>query len=699
MYEITLIDGVRSKKVIHAVIGDSGFDTLKTSQPKESSPLWYFSKIKDRRTAPLVIPGVMLDWDNEILPNDCLNDNFEYYKHQTHSGRWRIIVPFEKAVTPNLDIFNQIIDCFFNGVSHNAIDRSCFSFVRAYYLCPKRYPLIRNVGVKFKPNVIKFKPSVGDVTKKTVTKAVSVNLEQCKERIDRLYDLYKYEISWESIKTPTCSMGWHERPHVGEIAFNEPKKDTPAFIYCYHANCKNDVNKELSGEVKKFTVGYLTLCVKRGVLTLSDIERCAFSGRLLYKFNDLKYLKFYPKFDAKLWLYILYENILIDRTTNVIYYYFDKYYQELSDENFKHDNQETAGTYFSYFTGKDPKNYIDKLTEYSKAIMSKNGREINKVDGLCLANGVLLFNSNESAFKFVNHSSNYFFKHIQDYEYDATATCSLWEATLAEYFDGRGSAKELLLQEFFGYSLTSVRCFEKLLVLYGVTRGGKNTIVETLLRLVPGDGFNLSLLCNPKEREAIAGKKVLYVNEAVVDQRKRITDELKKLTSTDPTIIRPLYKKAYSTCDVPKLIISFNDVPENLEIDQALRARMLTIKLINSFEGRENIYLKDELLEELPGILNWALKGYLRLFKNKCFTQCLKDTHELYLSNKTDEPLEKIAEFMREKAGIGKIKANLLHSEFNSICDEIDKMDFSKHLSRLGYQKIRRKDGVYYLIR
>ncbi len=694
MYEITLIDGVTSKKLIHAVIG---FDKLKTAQPKESSPLWYFSKIKDRRTAPLVVPGVMLDWDNEVLPNDCLSDKFEYYKHQTHSGRWRIIVPFEKAVTPNLDIFNQIIDCFFAGVFHNAIDRSCFSFVRAYYLRPERYPLIPNAGVKFNPNV-------KEITKKVTSKVVggatpTLKLEDYKERIDRLYDLYKYEMSWGSIKTPTCSMGWHERSHVGDIAFNDVKKDTPAFIYCYHEGCKNEINKELSGEVKKFTVGYLTLCVKRGVLTLSDIERCAFSDRLLYKFNDLKHLKFYPKFDAKLWLYILYENILIDRTTNVIYYYVDKCYQELSDENFKYDTQETAGTYFSYFTGKDPKNYIDKLTEYSKAIMSKNGKEINKVDGLCLANGVLLFKPNDGEYSFVNHSSNYFFKHVQDYKYDTTATCPLWENTLSEYFDGKGSIKELLLQEFFGYSLTSVRYFEKLLVLYGVTRGGKNTIVETLLRLVPGDGFNLSLLCNPKEREAIVGKKVLYVNEAVVDQRKRITDELKKLTSTDPTIIRPLYKKAFSTGDVPKLIISFNDVPENLEIDQALRARMLTIKLINSFEGRENIHLKDELSKELPGILNWALKGYLRLFKNKHFTQCLKDTHDLYLSNKTDEPLEKIAEFMREKVGSGKIKANLLHSEFNSICDEVDKTAFSNYLSQLGYQKIRRNDGVYYLIR
>jgi phage/plasmid-associated DNA primase len=32
-----------------------------------------------------------------------------------------------------------------------------------------------------------------------------------------------------------------------------------------------------------------------------------------------------------------------------------------------------------------------------------------------------------------------------------------------------------------------------------------------------------------------------------------------------------------------------------------------------SFEGRENENLTDELLTELPGILNWAIEGWRRL--------------------------------------------------------------------------------------
>ena len=40
---------------------------------------------------------------------------------------------------------------------------------------------------------------------------------------------------------------------------------------------------------------------------------------------------------------------------------------------------------------------------------------------------------------------------------------------------------------------------------------------------------------------------------------------------------------------------------------------MVTIRFIRTFEGREDINLKDKFLRELTGILNWALVGLRRL--------------------------------------------------------------------------------------
>jgi putative DNA primase/helicase len=53
----------------------------------------------------------------------------------------------------------------------------------------------------------------------------------------------------------------------------------------------------------------------------------------------------------------------------------------------------------------------------------------------------------------------------------------------------------------------------------------------------------------------------------------------------------------------------------------ALVGRFIVLLFPNSFYGNENIGLTNELLEELPGILNWALDGYDNLRDRGYFIQ------------------------------------------------------------------------------
>jgi putative DNA primase/helicase len=60
------------------------------------------------------------------------------------------------------------------------------------------------------------------------------------------------------------------------------------------------------------------------------------------------------------------------------------------------------------------------------------------------------------------------------------------------------------------------------------------------------------------------------------------------------------------------MIIS-NELPAFGDASGAIASRFVITTLTRSFLGKENIHLEQELLAELPGILNWALVGLDRI--------------------------------------------------------------------------------------
>ena len=56
-----------------------------------------------------------------------------------------------------------------------------------------------------------------------------------------------------------------------------------------------------------------------------------------------------------------------------------------------------------------------------------------------------------------------------------------------------------------------------------------------------------------------------------------------------------------------------NEFPRLTDASGALAGRFVILRLTRSFYGEEDTGLTDRLLEELPGILNWAIEGWQRL--------------------------------------------------------------------------------------
>jgi len=64
-----------------------------------------------------------------------------------------------------------------------------------------------------------------------------------------------------------------------------------------------------------------------------------------------------------------------------------------------------------------------------------------------------------------------------------------------------------------------------------------------------------------------------------------------------------------------------NELPWIEDASGALTSRFVVLTLKRSFYGQEDHNLFDKFIPELPGILNWALDGWDRLYKRGHFVQ------------------------------------------------------------------------------
>jgi putative DNA primase/helicase len=62
-------------------------------------------------------------------------------------------------------------------------------------------------------------------------------------------------------------------------------------------------------------------------------------------------------------------------------------------------------------------------------------------------------------------------------------------------------------------------------------------------------------------------------------------------------------------------------MPAFKDVSGALKGRIMPLSTSRSFYGEENQTLTEELIDELPGILNWAIKGWRKLKKRGRFVQ------------------------------------------------------------------------------
>jgi len=252
--------------------------------------------------------------------------------------------------------------------------------------------------------------------------------------------------------------------------------------------------------------------------------------------------------------------------------------------------------------------------------------ELDKDDFLLnCKNCVLDLSGNQP--KALEHNADLLLSKICNASYNPAATCTLWEKTVNEIMQG-DTAKIKYLQKMSGRFLTGDTSEEEFYIFFGATtRNGKSTITEILLYLL-GDYAttispeSLAIKANKDSRTAspdiakLAGTRLVVASEP---PRRMLFDSslVKTLTGRDTVSARFLHENEFQFKPKFKLILNSNYLPVISDKTVFSSNRVKVVPFERHFtEKEQNKHLKEQLQQEIDGILNWCIQG-LSLYRKE----------------------------------------------------------------------------------
>lgn len=192
-----------------------------------------------------------------------------------------------------------------------------------------------------------------------------------------------------------------------------------------------------------------------------------------------------------------------------------------------------------------------------------------------------------------------------------------------------------LVQEYIGYTLMSDTRFQKAQWWVGGGANGKGTLAQmvsalhrktTALTLDNLDGFALS---------SLIGSSLIYVDETP----QRINEQrIKTLLSGDLIQIDRKYRDPISFRPTAKWVVCANALPAITDHSMGFWRRWHVIPFVRHFAEHEQKPMLAQFVinNELPGILNWAIEGLLRLLARDKFPPLPKPVLDALAVGKRD---------------------------------------------------------------
>lgn len=298
------------------------------------------------------------------------------------------------------------------------------------------------------------------------------------------------------------------------------------------------------------------------------------------------------------------------------------YYKEMSEgqlkticRNILHEAQENI------WRRKWESEYFEALKREIPYVECMN----SATDYLNLTNGML----NLYTMQFEKHSPAFLSTIQIPIEFNHEATCPLFEKFLVEIFEG-DKERVSLIQELLGYCFLHEIRIQKAFIFVGPGSNGKSVLAEIIRNLIGVPNVSNVALSDLSGRfglQNLPGKLVNISSENEFNKRFN-TQNFKMLTGGDAVNVEQKYKDSFNTVLFTKIIILLNRMMDSDDITNAYYRRLQVIpfnKIYKELKANEipkvgvdymDKTLTKKLLNELPGILNFALEGLKRLISN-----------------------------------------------------------------------------------
>ena len=280
-------------------------------------------------------------------------------------------------------------------------------------------------------------------------------------------------------------------------------------------------------------------------------------------------------------------------------------------------------------------------------------------------------------------------------KFDPDAKCPTWMRCLGEWLTADEAAT---LQKFFGYTLWRAYIFAKTLMMVGITRTGKTTVLRVWEALLGKQNVShirlISIIENTFASSDLYNKMMNETGELDSSEIKR-TAVFKALSGRETSRVEKKGRDAFEMENFAKLVSAMNDLPHPpAKESTAFFGRIIIIQFMRQFIGKDaDVNLETKLIAETSGILNWALKGLHDLMAQNGFdeTRDMVDVKERY--KMLEDPFEYFWDNFLEPDTYSIIPRLHFAEAFDAFCKEhrIVKLTPNEVSKRMGEKGIDEK--------
>ena len=245
---------------------------------------------------------------------------------------------------------------------------------------------------------------------------------------------------------------------------------------------------------------------------------------------------------------------------------------------------------------------------------------IHPNDVMAFENGILDVGQfiNEGDATLIPLTPSWFSIHKFPYKFVPGLDCPQWIKFLNETLSDQECVD--LLQEWFGYCLTPDTSHQKFMMLIGRPRSGKSIIGKVLKALV-GVPYcaspTLRSLTGQFGLNPLLGKHLAVFADGHLSRDTdsvAVVEVFKQIVGNDPVDIHRKFLPTLSGITLPtRFMVICNEIPDMADSSQGLVSRILAVRFRRTWEGKEDISLESKLMQELGGIMLWAMEGLARL--------------------------------------------------------------------------------------